>query len=78
MLKKKGIKKDEFSEPKGSIGRGYGQPAQPVALVWWRTDRGPIEATVTCQVLNAPTASELVDPYLDRSKLPFAVFGCRA
>ena len=78
MLEKKGIEKNRVSGPKGSTGRGYGQLAQPVALVWSRTDRGPVEATVTCQVLNAPTASELVDPYLDRSRLPFAVFGCRA
>ena len=27
-----------------------------------RTSRGPVEATVTCHVLNAPTASEPVDP----------------
>ena len=30
MLEKKGIEKDRFSRPKGSTGRGYGQPAQPV------------------------------------------------
>ena len=30
MLEKKGIEKDRFLGPKGSTGRGYGQPAQPV------------------------------------------------
>ena len=27
-----------------------------------RTGRGPVEVTVTCHALNAPTASEPVDP----------------
>ena len=93
MLEKKGIEKDRFSGPKGSTGRGYGQPAQPVeepvdwlplsdrglvedapktfSLSQWpsllgRGDyflgRGPIEAMITCHALNAPTASEPIDP----------------
>ena len=38
----------------------------------------PIEATVTCHALNTPTTSEPVDPQLDQSRLPFAVFNSRA
>ena len=30
MLEKKGIKKISFRGQKGSTGRGYGQPAQPI------------------------------------------------
>ena len=86
-------KKIGFRGQKGSTGRGYGQPAQPVedpvdrlcssgrgpveggqkpslspssllfsVEVWLRTDQGSIEATVTCQALNVPTASEPVNP----------------
>ena len=87
MLEKKGIKKIGFRDQKGSTGRGYGQPAQPVEepvdRLWSssrgpikvrsmtgrgsvevrsRTGRGPVEATVTCHALNAPTASEPVNP----------------
>ena len=100
MLEKKGIKKIGFRGQKGSIGRGYGQPAQsvkepvnrlcssgqgpveggqkvslfPSSLLFpvegillpvdvrSRTGRGPVEATVTCHALNAPTASEPVNP----------------
>ena len=40
--------------------------------------RYPVEAMVTCKALNAPTASELVDPQLDRTRLPFVVFDSRA
>ena len=39
------------------------------------TGRGPIKATVTCHALNSPTASEPIYPYLDRTRLPFAIFG---
>ena len=100
MLEKKGIKKIGFRGQKGSTGRGYDQPAQPVeepvdrlcsssrgpveggqkvslssgSLLFLvegiilpievrsRTGRGSVEATVTYHTLNAPTASELVDP----------------
>ena len=100
MLEKKGIKKISFRGKKGSTGRGYGKPAQPVEepvdRLWLSgrvpveggqksslspsrllfpveviplpvevrssTGRGPVEATVTCHALNAPTASEPVDP----------------
>ena len=84
MLEKKGIEKDRFSRPKGSTGRGYGQPAQPIREpIDWSTgcpcpvedqSRGaqnflspnsllfPVEVTVTCQALNASTASEPVNP----------------
>ena len=43
-----------------------------------RSDRGLVEATVTCHSLNVLTANEPVDPQLDRSRLPFAVFDSRA
>ena len=67
MLEKKGIEKYRFSGPKGLTGRGYGQPAQPVEgyqkLSLFSSDLlFPVEATVTCHALNAPTASEPIDP----------------
>ena len=46
MLENKRIEKDRFSGPKGSTGRGYGQPAQSVGEPIDRLplpDRGPIE-----------------------------------
>ena len=99
-LKRKELKKIGFRGQKGSIGQGYGQPAQPVeelvdrlcssdrrpveggqkvslssgSLLFLvegiilpievrsRTGRGSVEATVTYQALNSPTASEPVDP----------------
>ena len=36
--------------------------------------RSPVEATVTCYALNAPTASDPVDPLLVRSRLLSVVF----
>ena len=82
MLEKKEIKQIGFWGKKGSTGRGYGQPAQPVeepidrltssgrrctktfSLSQWPSlpGRGPVEATVTHHALNAPTASEPVNP----------------
>ena len=107
--KRKELKKIGFRGQKGSTGRGYGQPAQPVEEPVDRlpssgrgpvkgctksfslsqqpslpgrgdslTGRGPVEATVTCHALNVLTASELVDPQLDRTRLSFAVFDLRA
>ncbi|RVW28166.1 hypothetical protein CK203_108398 [Vitis vinifera] len=110
--KRKEIKKDRFSGPKGSTGQDYGQPAQLVGEPVDRfplSGRGqvkggtkpsfspssflfpvepypcpvevrsmsglcPVEATVTCHALNAPTASDSVDPLLVRSRLLSAVF----
>ena len=46
MLEKKGIKKISFRGKKGSTGRGYGQPAQPVEEPVDRlcsSGRGPVE-----------------------------------
>ncbi|RVW42877.1 hypothetical protein CK203_083032 [Vitis vinifera] len=43
-----------------------------------RSGRSPVEATVTCYALNAPTASDPVDPLLVRSRLLSAVFVSRA
>ena len=94
MLEKKGIEKDRFSGLKGSTGRGYSQPAQPVGEPVDRlplSNRSPVEggpksslstSSFLFQVevilfpvevwsstgrgndnlLNAPTASEPVDP----------------
>ena len=60
-----------------SSGRGPVEDAQkvslsPSSLIF------PVEATVTYQALNAPTASEPVDPQLDRTRLHFSVFDSRA
>ena len=41
-------------------------------------NRGPVEATVTCHALNAPTAGDPVDLLLVRSRLLSAVFVSRA
>ena len=38
----------------------------------------PVEAMVTRDALNAPTASEPVNPQLDRTRLPLAIFEFRA
>ena len=46
MLEKKGIKKIGLRGQKGSIGRGYGQPAQPIEEPVDRlcsSDRRPVE-----------------------------------
>ncbi|KAL6312279.1 hypothetical protein AAG906_016387 [Vitis piasezkii] len=60
---------------------------RPVPLVRSRSGRGgakhtlsqyPVEATVTCYALNAPTASDPVDPLLVRSRLLSADFVSRA
>ena len=49
----------------------------PVNLRLW-FDRGPVEATTTYQSIKCPTASDPVDPQLDRSRVPFVVFDSRA
>ena len=46
MLEKKGIKKIGFQGQKGSTGRGYGQPAQPIEEPvdqLCSSGRGPVE-----------------------------------
>ena len=90
--KRKELKKIGFQGQKGSTGRGYDQPTQPVEVMVNRLNRlcssgrgrqkslsfsqqpslpgrgdsllgrGPVKVTVTYHALNAPTASEPVDP----------------
>ena len=49
MLKNKGIKKIGFRGKKGSTGRGYGQPAQPIGELVDRLTLSGREPVEECQ-----------------------------
>ena len=55
------------SSDRGSVEEGQKPSLSPSSLLFpvevpSRTSRGPVEATITCHALNAPTASEPVNP----------------
>ncbi|RVW70631.1 hypothetical protein CK203_056516 [Vitis vinifera] len=72
----RGRHKNLLSLPVASSSRSSLTPC-PVE-VRSRSGRSPVEATITCYALNAPTASDPVDPLLVRSRLLSAVFVSRA
>ena len=79
-----------WSSDRGSVEGGQKSSLSPSSLLFpievfllpvevrLSTGRGPVEATVTCHALNAPMASEPIDPQLERTRLPFAFFDSRA